>query len=67
MKIIVVTKFFLGRTYALMSLKVFTANFLRKYIVIKDKFSKIEDINLTVDTLLTTAEPITLRIEKRVK
>ncbi|XP_043484839.1 cytochrome P450 4C1-like isoform X2 [Leptopilina heterotoma] len=57
----------IGRTYALMSLKVFTANFLRKYIVIKDKISKIEDINLTVDPLLTTTEPITLRIEKRVK
>ncbi|XP_051173935.1 cytochrome P450 4C1-like [Leptopilina boulardi] len=57
----------IGRTYAMMSLKLFTATILRKYIVKKDKISKIEDIELTTDFLLLTTEPIILRIEKRVK
>ena len=50
-----------------MAIKVLVANVLRKYILKKDKITPVEDINLKVETLLTTTDPIAIRIEERFK
>ncbi|XP_051160004.1 cytochrome P450 4C1-like, partial [Leptopilina boulardi] len=57
----------IGRVYALMSIKVIAATFLRKYILKKDKITPIKDMKLKPDVLLKLAEPSTFRLEKRVK
>ncbi|XP_043481256.1 cytochrome P450 4C1-like [Leptopilina heterotoma] len=57
----------IGRVYAVMSMKVITATFLRKYILIKEKITEIKDMKIKTDALLRLADPVTVRIEKRVK
>ena len=49
-----------------MSMKVLVSTILRKYVLIKDKFKPIEDIRVKLDIMLRPAEPVTVRIEKRI-
>lgn len=49
----------------MMSMKVLLATILRKYILIKDKVTPIQDIKLKVDVMLKPVEKITLRIKNR--
>lgn len=55
----------IGFKYAMMSMKVLLATILRKYILIKDKVTPIQDIKLKVDVMLKPVEKITLRIKNR--
>ncbi|XP_033219590.1 cytochrome P450 4C1-like isoform X2 [Belonocnema kinseyi] len=57
----------IGRVYAMMSMKILMATLLRKYVLIKDKITPVEDIQLRFAVMLEPAKPITMRIEKRVK
>ncbi|XP_033220891.1 cytochrome P450 4C1-like [Belonocnema kinseyi] len=57
----------IGRVYAMMSMKILMATLLRKYVLIKDQIKPIEDIQIKFAVVLEPAEPITMRIEKRVK
>lgn len=50
-----------------MSMKVITATLLRKYILIKEKITEIKDMKIKTDALFRLADPVTVRIEKRVK
>lgn len=58
--------FFLGFKYAMMAMKVLIATILRKYVLIKDDITLIENIKLKVDVMLKPVDPITVRIEKRI-
>ncbi|XP_033220656.1 cytochrome P450 4C1-like [Belonocnema kinseyi] len=58
----------IGRTYAMMSMKILIATLLRKYVLIKDNITPTEDIKIKVESvLLCPVEPISIRIERRVK
>ncbi|XP_033220873.1 cytochrome P450 4C1-like [Belonocnema kinseyi] len=57
----------IGQVYAMMSMKVLLTTLLRKYILKKDNIKPVKDIRLKYEILLRSAEPITMRIEKRVK
>lgn len=57
----------IGRTYAIMSMKIIVATFLRKYIVKKDKILPVKDIKIQMDAFILAVDPIKIRIEKREK
>ncbi|XP_032675660.1 cytochrome P450 4C1-like [Odontomachus brunneus] len=55
----------LGIKYAMISMKVFTATFLRTYKLKVDKRVKIEEIELKLSTVLAPVNSLKVRIEKR--
>ena len=50
----------------MMAMKVLIATILRKYVLIKDNITPIENIKLKVDVMLKPVDPITVRVEKRI-
>ncbi|XP_043481287.1 uncharacterized protein LOC122510583 [Leptopilina heterotoma] len=54
----------IGRSYAMISIKVLLVTLLRKYVLIKDKITKVKDIKLKMDIILQFSKPIKLRIYK---
>ncbi|XP_012257519.2 cytochrome P450 4C1-like isoform X1 [Athalia rosae] len=56
----------IGKRYGMMKMKTVLATVLRKYIVKKDTFVPISEIELKLDIVLNTVLPFKLRIEKRV-
>ncbi|XP_033224632.1 cytochrome P450 4C1-like [Belonocnema kinseyi] len=56
----------IGFKYAMMAMKVLIATILRKYVLIKDEITLIENIKLKVDVMLKPVDQITVRIEKRI-
>ncbi|XP_033220892.1 cytochrome P450 4g15-like [Belonocnema kinseyi] len=57
----------IGSVYAMMSMKILLATLLRKYVLIKDHITPVKDMKVKADVLLDSAEPVTMRIQKRVK
>lgn len=57
----------IGLTYAMMGMKVLIATILRRYILKKDFYVKIEDIKFKADVILKPVDLITVKIEKRNK
>ncbi|XP_046481802.1 cytochrome P450 4C1-like isoform X1 [Neodiprion pinetum] len=57
----------IGWKYAMMLIKTITATVLRRYVLTKDKVMPVEDLRLTFDTLLKSVDPVTIRIQQRVK
>ena len=56
---------FVGKKYAMMSLKVMLATLLRKFEFKIDKKIDISEIKLTVNITIEPVNPIKIRIEKR--
>lgn len=51
----------------MMTMKTQMGTILRKYILRKDKITPVKNIKVKLDILLRTMEPVTIKIEKRVK
>ena len=51
--------------YAMISMKVILATLLRTFIFKVDKSISLDKVKLTSDLVLSTIEPIKIRIEKR--
>ncbi|XP_043285788.1 uncharacterized protein [Venturia canescens] len=54
-----------GLRYAMMAMKTLVATVLRRYVLITDKISAVEDIKLKSEFILKPVDPIRLRIQKR--
>ena len=57
---------FVGKNYAMMSLKVMLATLLRKFEFKIDKKIDVSEIKLTVNVTIEPVNPIKIRIEKRI-
>ena len=55
----------LGMKYAMISMKVILATLIRTFIFKVDKSISLDKIKLTTDIVLSTVEPIKIKIEKR--
>ena len=55
----------IGMKYAMISMKVILATLLRTFIFKVDKSISLDKVKLTSDLVLSTIEPIKIRIEKR--
>ena len=57
---------FVGKKYAMMSLKVMLATLLKKFEFKIDKKVDVSEIKLTVNITIEPVNPIKIRIEKRI-
>lgn len=51
--------------YAMMSMKIIIATLVRTFIFKTDKSIEIDKIKLKFDTVISTVEPLKIKIEKR--
>ena len=55
----------LGMKYAMISMKIILATLIRTFIFKVDESISLDKIKLTTDMVLSTVEPIKIKIEKR--